>query len=218
MSQRVTGLRAVDQNGITADEQTVDRAADRRVGTEDHEGLASVVRVRSADDDVIEPVAVKVADKIHGFAEAGKGLLSFDHDGIAGSHQIADVVDCRNTARAAEHDIDFPGGIGLSVGTGRRTDDQVVKAVAVEIALTGNRIAERIDIVIIGTDDEAVRPVKGTDIDVGSQTGGCSEDNGYFAGSVVVADIFVAGGDREVAETVPVQVADTGDVVAEDGE
>ena len=222
---QVAGILADDDEAAAAggDVGQVDGRAKAAGPAEHHVAVAGVgfdiarrVAALGADDQVVEAVAVDVAGR--GDRDAGPvvAILAEDCQTAAAGGDGCQVDGRAKAARLAEDHVAVAGVIGLDIArrvAARRADDQVVEAVAVDVAGRRDRDA-RIVAGILAEDDEAA--AAGGDA---GQVDGCAEAARLAEHYVAVAGIAlgivrrvaVPGADDQVVEAVAVDVAGGGD-------
>ncbi|MEZ5863578.1 MAG: hypothetical protein R3D25_05685 [Geminicoccaceae bacterium] len=188
-----------------------------KLAAEDDEGLAAALRtqpvgVARTHEQVVEAVAVHVADPRHRPAEA-VAIGRPAHDEAVAAVEIAEAEAGGEALVGAEDHVG--GTIRPEIRPGCRVgaDDDVGEAVAVQVAGPGE--AEPGKAVLVGPlDDEAVAAVEIGRIEARLARPGPAEDDIGLArlGEPVRARVLAADGD--VGEAVAVDVAEHGDAAA----
>ena len=210
-----------DETGLPVDLARVDRSVEGPIGfVEGIEGgpaqqdvSATIVktlrrigvqrRIRRAEGEIVEPVAVDVAQAADGFHAAGIADVEFEAVGP----QVAEVDDAvaiavgRRQARPAEYQ-----GADIVVV---RTDEYVVETVAVDIADNADRTA-----VVVASQDVTGGAVQVEDVDtavvVGIESVEAWSTEHQETGAIILVGIdengIVGGSDDEIVEAVAVDV------------
>ena len=224
----VAGVLAANHEAAAAggDVCQADRAAATAGAAEHHVAVAGiglgigrrVAKVR-ADDQVVEAVAVQVADGGHRAADLVTGIAAADDKAAAAGGDIGKrQID--KAAGAAEHHI---GGAAALHADG--ADDQVVEAVAVEIASRCQRGARAVAVDAAVDDEAAGAGGDRVEVDAGAEATALAEDHvaapGRTVGIVPTVGIGIVVGpatgasgircaDDDVVEAVAVDVAGAG--------
>ena len=139
-------------------------------------------------------------------------------DVVPGGAQMRDVIDGAADGARAEQHVAVAGvdaGVAGAVAE-PRPDDEVVEAVAVDVAGRGDRNAGLIGRVLAMDDEAAVAGRDGGEVDRGAEAAGLAEHHVAVAGKVARVARARAGEcpDDEVVEAVAVDVARRGDRAA----
>ena len=219
-----------DETVLPGQSRNVDQAAHAEAArlSEHHIGFAGVRRPAGGptrtDDNVGEPVAINVPGRSN--VPAGITIVDVAPDNEAvGRRQKRHVEDLptagqnADTGADAEKHIGFPGAIPAVIIV-RRADDEIVEAVAVDVAGRGDAAAQLI-VGGVASDDEAVI---GREVSNRDHLAAVRCDNAEIA-RFPVHDIGLAGvlprivaehrADNEVGEAVAVDVPGAGNAPAQ---
>src|SRR5262245_46025660 len=177
-------------------------------------GVARPIATKCPDDDVVEAVAIYVASR--GYRTAGfiARLLAMDDEAAVAGRNGGEVDLCRKGASMAKYDIAVArivACVGGAVGV-ECPNEEVVEAIAIDVAGRGHRLAGVIARVL-AMDDEA--PGAGRDhgeVDFGREAGGLAEHYVAVAGigACVSGAVAPICSDDHVVEAVAVDVAGRG--------
>ena len=148
------------------------------------------------DDEVVEAVAVDVAGR--GYPNAGYigGVLAVDDEAAVAGRDRGEVDLRREARRLAEHHVAVAGTVARvagAIGTGC-PDDEVVEAVAVDVAGRGHRMAGLIAHILAMEDEAAVAGCDRGEVDLRRKARGLAEHHVAVAGIVAgVAGAIRAG-------------------------
>ena len=177
-------------------------------------GVAGAVGAVCSDDEIVEAVAVNVAGQGHRPAGEIVRILAMDDEAAVAARDRSKVDLRRKAAGVAEHHVAvarLDACIVRAIAE-LRPDDEVVEAVAVDVAGRGYRSTRLIAHVLAMDDEAAVAGRDRGEVDLGREAGGLSEH--HVAVACIAACIAgpTAGKcpDDEVVEAVAVDVASRG--------
>ena len=158
------------------------------------------------DDQVVDAVAVDVARARDRTAAAVVRVDPVEAEAV-------DAVERREIEARREAGVGAEDDVALAgtpvAGSAGRPDDQVVDAVAVDVARAGDREAAAV-VRVDPVEAEAVRPVERREIEARREAGVRAEDDIALAGGIAVR-IGARGPDDQVVDAVAVDVARPGD-------
>ena len=205
--------------GIALDDEPVGRREAGKVDrgepcrfAEDDIGLAgidaAIVAARRADDEVVKSVAIDVAGRRDAPARIVAGGIALDDEPVGRGE--GGKVDRAEPCRFAEDDIGL-AGIAAAIVAVRGADDEVVIAVAVDVARRGDAEAGLVA-VCVALDDE---PVGGGEAGKVDRAEACrfAEDDIGLADIVEAAVVAISGADDQVVIAVTIDVAGRRDAV-----
>ena len=149
-------------------------------------GIAGAVAEPCPDDEVVEAVAVDVAGRGHRNAGADPSVVLAMDDEAAVAGRDRGEVDLRPEARGlAEHHVAVArtGACVAGAGAGECPDDEVVEAVAVDVAGRGYRTAGVIVRVLAMDDEAAVAGRDRGEVDLRRKAAGVAEHHVAVAGT-----------------------------------
>ena len=195
---------AADHDAARAEGFDREHAALDRMAEEDH-ALALTARSGEggADEDIVEAVVVQVADPFHRVTEEAAVGVSVHSQERVGARRAGDVEGAADSVDPVD-DPRAPGFGDPGVG-GLGADHEVIESVAVEVTRLGDRAPEEL-IDLLADDRDAVAGVDGEEIDAGGKVGATEEDV-HLTRSLAPEGVASGGADREVFDTVAVEVA-----------
>ena len=180
--------------------------------------VAGAVGPLCSDDQVVEAVAVDVAGR--GDRSAGEVIdfLAMDDEADRTARERGEVDLGRKGTGLAEHHIAVAGRGACVAGAiaALCPDDQVVEAVAVDVAAEDTEPTGYIAAILAMDDEAAVAGRDRGEVDLGRKAGGLAEHHIAVAreDAGVAGAIAVGSPDDEVVEAVAVDVAGRGDRIA----
>ena len=196
---------------IEVDRREAARRAEHDIGGAAVEKARAVVVV-SADDHIVEAVAVDVAGSRHREAGIIARRLTDDLE-AAGARRNGAEVDRRQARSGAEQDIGRTGIGAAGVVVERRRDDDVGETVAIDVASRGDRISRQV-VGRLADELEAAGAVRDVGKVDGRRRRRRAEHDVGRAGIRVSAEIITVCPDDDVGEAVAVHIAGRGDPAA----
>src|SRR5262245_58802384 len=179
--------------------------------------VAGAIPTKCPDDQVVEAVTVDVArgNRTTGYIAA---ILAMDEEAAVAGRDRGEVDLRRKAASVTEHHVAVTredAGVAGAIAVAS-PDDEVVKAVAVDVTGRGYRKAGLIRRLLAMDDEAAVAGRDRAEVDLRRKPRGLAEHHVAVAcaGAGVVGTVAVQGSDDDVVEAVAVEIAGRGDRIA----